>query len=441
MVDGVAAQVLALQYQLEQSQWWSAERLREHQFEQLQLLLQHAWDSIPFYRYRLEKSGFKPKRTLSAQSFRKIAIISRRGVQAAERKLASSKLPKSHGKTSLVSTSGSTGKPIKMLSTQFVQIFFQALAQRDHIWHQRDMSTRFGSINFHAATGNDKHQGTRQAGLGSVFDALYSTQESVGLNIFTPVQQQIEWLLKENPDYLLTYPSNLRALIASLQDNQLSIPGMQQIQTISETVDDDLRILTRESLGAKLVDLYSAQEVGAIALQCPQFDHYHIQSESLYVEVINEHHKPCKPGETGRVVITTLNNFATPLIRYEIGDYAEMGDICPCGRGLPVLKRIMGRTRNMLTLPSGDKVWPLPGSQHYRQLTGSDIQQAQIIQKSLEHLQVNLVVNKPLSIKQEKLIAELIRNNLQSDYHISFEYYREIQRSPSGKFEEFISEL
>jgi phenylacetate-coenzyme A ligase PaaK-like adenylate-forming protein len=61
------------------------------------------------------------------------------------------------------------------------------------------------------------------------------------------------------------------------------------------------------------------------------------------VEVLDEEGRPCAPGETGRVVATSLNNFAMPLIRYETGDTAEVGAPCPCGRGLPVLTRIMGR--------------------------------------------------------------------------------------------------
>ena len=76
------------------------------------------------------------------------------------------------------------------------------------------------------------------------------------------------------------------------------------------------------------------------------------------MEVLDNHGRPCKEGETGRVVLTDLHNFTMPLIRYEIGDYAEVGPPCACGRGLPVLARILGRSRNMLTLPAGDRIWP-----------------------------------------------------------------------------------
>jgi phenylacetate-CoA ligase len=104
-----------------------------------------------------------------------------------------------------------------------------------------------------------------------------------------------------------------------------------------------------------MVDMYTCQEAGYLALQCPDHPHYHVQSENVLLEVVDDQGLPCAPGEVGRVLVTSLNNFATPLIRYEIGDYAEVGAACSCGRGLPVLKRIMGRYRNLLTLPDGTR--------------------------------------------------------------------------------------
>ena len=85
-------------------------------------------------------------------------------------------------------------------------------------------------------------------------------------------------------------------------------------------------------------------------------------AESVLVEILNDDGTPCAPGEIGRVVVTALQNFATPLIRYEVGDYAEASAPCPCGRGLPVIRRIMGRVRNLLVLPDGKKIWPAFGS-------------------------------------------------------------------------------
>jgi phenylacetate-CoA ligase len=88
--------------------------------------------------------------------------------------------------------------------------------------------------------------------------------------------------------------------------------------------------------------MYSANETGYLALQCPLSGHYHVQSETVLVEVLDEVGRACRPGETGAVVVTPLQNFAMPLLRYSLGDFAEVGSPCACGRHLPVLKEILG---------------------------------------------------------------------------------------------------
>ena len=83
-----------------------------------------------------------------------------------------------------------------------------------------------------------------------------------------------------------------------------------------------------------------------------------MQSECAFIEVLRPDNTPCEPGEVGKVVASSLSNFATPMLRYENGDMAEVGESCPCGRGLHVLKRIIGRVRNMAVLPNGERLMP-----------------------------------------------------------------------------------
>src|SRR5690606_29109428 len=118
---------------------------------------------------------------------------------------------------------------------------------------------------------------------------------------------------------------------------------LKSVLTQSELASRHLRERLRAIWGASLTDTYSASEVGVMALQCPHSGQYHVQSEVALVEVIDAAGRPCAPGEMGRVVVTPLHNFAQPLFRYDIGDLAEVGEACACGRGLPTLARIIGR--------------------------------------------------------------------------------------------------
>jgi phenylacetate-CoA ligase len=176
-----------------------------------------------------------------------------------------------------------------------------------------------------------------------------------------------------------------------------------------------------------------------IAIQCPDHTHYHVQAENVLVEIIDARDAPCSAGQVGRIVVTDLHNFSSPLIRYEIGDFAEVGEPCPCGRGLPVLKRVMGRTRNMLTLPSGEQLWPnVPPDEL---VAIAPIRQYQLLQRSRETIEVRLVMPRRLTAAEEENMGTFLAKNLRYRFALRFVYVDEIPRSPSGKFEGFISAL
>jgi phenylacetate-CoA ligase len=157
------------------------------------------------------------------------------------------------------------------------------------------------------------------------------------------------------------------------------------------------------------------------------------------IEVLGDDGTPCSPGEVGRVVITALHNFATPLIRYEIGDYAEVGEACACGRGLPVLKRILGRQRNFLVLPTGEKRFP--EARMILMDLAPEIRQFQLVQKTVENIEIKLAVTTPLANSKELQITHHLNEKFGHPFDYQFIYVEDIPRSANGKFEEFKSEV
>jgi len=196
-------------------------------------------------------------------------------------------------------------------------------------------------------------------------------------------------------------------------------------------------------LGVPLVDIYSTREVGYIALQCPNHEHYHIQSEHVFVEVLNDEGEPCGPGEVGKVLVSSLHNLAMPLIRYDIGDYVEVGPLCPCGRGLPVIKRILGRTQNMLVMPSGKRRWPLLSSTTIAGMleVAPAIRQYQFVQKAPDLIELRLAVSQDLTSQQEASLVEWVHATFGAVFRVAFSYFDEVPRTAAGKFEEFICEV
>ena len=173
--------------------------------------------------------------------------------------------------------------------------------------------------------------------------ALYETGPQTVLDRRAELADQVEWLRREAPAYLVGSPADVLALARAFEARQSTLPSLKGVQVLGGSLGAALRDACRAAWGAPVVHIYRAEEVGPLAVQCPEHEHLHIQCEQTLVEVLDARGKPCGPGEIGRVIATPLNNFAMPLIRYDVGDDAEVGAPCPCGRGLPVLTRILGR--------------------------------------------------------------------------------------------------
>lgn len=432
--------IFALLFQLEQSQWWTPEKLHAQQYRQAAELLRHARDSVPYYRERLEDFAWQGGAPLDAETWRQLPLLRREDIQEGQgRALLSERLPKSHGATQKVSTSGSSGKPVTVMSSAVAAIFWNVITLRDFLWRRVDLSAKVAAIRF-----DEKRQSRYPDGmlldywLKSIQPFL-ATGACAMLDISTPVDKQVEWLARQEANYLVTYPSNLEALLLYCRAQQVGLPTLSQVQTLSEVLHPRVRNLCQEVWGFGIDDMYTCQEAGYIALQCPDHAHYHVQSENLIVEILDGDGNPCAPGESGRVVLSDLHNFVMPLIRYDIGDFAEVGEPCPCGRGLPVLKNIMGRARGMLTLADGSRIRPDFGGPHFHEV--ADVRQYQIIQKSREKLAVKLVAPGGLNESEAHNLRQMILDQLGHPFELEFSFHEDIPRSAGGKFEDFRSEL
>lgn len=423
--------MLALQFQLERSQWLDADRLLELQFRQLDALLRHAFGTVPYYQERW-RDVYDPGRPLTAEKFFRLPLLGRSDLQGNFEALKSLDFPASHGPIAEARSSGSTGTPVRVLKTAPMRRLWQAALLREHAWFRRDLRGKLAVIRHGAKVAEAIHWGLPAREIAK-------TGPAAQLPTSQPVDAQLRWLEKQRPDHLLTYPSNLNELLRLSGSLGTRLPGLREVRTLGEVVTPELRDSCRETWGVPIVDAYSAQETGYFALQCPKHDHYHVQSESVMLEVVDAAGRACRPGQVGLVVVTPLHNYAMPLVRYVVGDYAEVGEPCDCGRGLPVLKRIMGRVRNVLITASGERYWPSFGTRKLTRI--APIVQHQFVQKSPDLIEARLVVTTPLALEQEEQLREHILSRLPGGLRLSFLYCKEIPRGANGKFEDFMSEI
>ena len=436
-VSGRGMATLSLLFQLERTQWWPADRLREAQKAQLKRLLGHAVRHVPFYRRRLGKLADADDEAFW-QGWRELPLLTRRDVQQAGDDLLSRALPNGHGELTEVYTSGSTGKPIHAVRSDLWLLMWSAVTVREHLWHGRDLSTKLAAIRESTPDKAPYPDGERLDNWGFSTADIFRTGLCVSLNITTPVDDQLKWLLREEPDYLLTHPTMLDRLVRHSAETGLRPKRLRQVLTISEILVPGLRELCHAEWNAPVVDTYSTRETGYLALQCPAADHYHLQSETALVEILDPAGRPCAPGEIGRVIVTPLHNLAMPLLRYDVGDHAEMGAPCPCGRGLPVIRRILGRRQNMLRTAEGER-WPLLSSDDIGKLLAlAPIRQYQFAQTHPDRIEVRLQAWRVLTDEEARAVIDWARAKFGQGFRIDLAFPAELSRTTSGKFEDFV---
>lgn len=301
-------------------------------------------------------------------------------------------------------TSGSTGIPVEVQRTHLSSLWWKATNLREAIWHKRDLSQPFAVIRPHVM------EETFRPNWGSTFSLLGMT----GPLHAHPVRGDLNsWLQKIQPGYLTTYPSILETIDLG------ALTRLKGIKTTGETL---------HYKNPLIADMYSSEEVGTIAIQCPNNPEVYHVMENIILEILDEHNLP---APVGRVVITDLTS--QYLYRYDIGDYAEIGE-CNCGRGLQTIKKILGRRRNMVTLPDGSKHWPRIGSNEFR--TIAPVKRYQAVQIDATTLELRLIIDAPLTQKQQTAFRNLIHHFIGYPFEIRFTYLSEF---PAGKFEEFVS--
>lgn len=435
--------VLSLLHQFSLNEWRPADVILENQLDLLRQLIVHAYENVPYQRQRFEAAGFRldqlKQGRLTLDQWHTLPPMARKEVQDIAEQLNADQVPQDHGRISEVSSSGSTGRPVTIRRTEYASFFWHALFVRHFQWHRMDPLLKRAIIRRIKSSKAEYPDGRVARNWGPTFAILNPSGPTPFLNIETDVALQVEWLSRQNPDYLLTAPTNLGALARHSANEGMKFPRLKCVETSGELLDPDVRTLVRETFGVSVKDMYSAQEVGYIALQCPDFEHYHAQSDSILVEVLDDDNRPCPPGATGKIAVTPLHNYATPLFRYEIGDYAEVGEPCPCGRGYPVLKRILGRARNMMIGPGGEQIWPSFSSRSFTRV--APVLQHQIVQHTVDTLEAKLVTQRPLSPDEEAALEEVITARLLFPMKVSFSYHAEIPRSAGGKYEDFVSRV
>ncbi|HEX5779744.1 MAG TPA: hypothetical protein VFY21_12965 [Xanthobacteraceae bacterium] len=401
----------------------------EYQRGLIEKIVRHARVQVPYYADRLD-TVLAPDGRFDMNRWREIPILTRAAAQQAETALYAREVPPESGSWNEQQTSGSTGMPLRHRRSAIAGFVNMCVRHRDYEVHKFDFNGAVASIQSMTGEPTATDDAPRRWNF-------HGRGEILRFPVRSTVEQQFQWLQEVRAPYLRIFPSLLRALA----EHALRLPSsdlkFDAIRTYGENLPEETRLIARGAFGARVIHSYGATETGRLAAECAACGRYHVPAEAVLVEVLREDGTAARPGETGRVIVTPFYNFAMPLIRYEIGDLAEMGDDGKCECLLPSLNQVFGRTRNLFRLPDGSRVWPDTRARDMLRYIG--FTQVQVVQTALDEIEVRYVADGSGRAPDIAGLQDYFRSVLHPSLNVSAVPVAEIARSPSGKFDDYLS--
>jgi phenylacetate-CoA ligase len=372
--------------ELERTQWLPRAEVERIQLMNLRRLLAHAYQNCPYYRDTWRSLGLPPEGPRSVEDFRRWPVIGRDTIRE-HREQMRAQVP--HLRLIPKSTGGSSGVPLHF--------------DYDMGSEERRYGAYYRGYGWAGAA-----PGTRQLWLWGVpigerpflkewKDRLYHTIYGRRiLNSFELSEQRVpEFLAKLNrhrPDVIVAYTNPLYTFARQLRERGLKPFSPKSIIVGAEKLYDFQRELIEGVFNAPVFETYGSREFMLIGAECDRHEGLHLTMEHLLVEVLDDDWQATADGEEGNVVITDLFNYGMPFVRYANGDRAIAGwGTCSCGRGLPLLKKVVGRQLDVIHTPDGRRV---PGELFPHLMKDfTAIKRFVVVQDEPDHLEVRVVIS------------------------------------------------
>jgi phenylacetate-CoA ligase len=417
---------------LEQTQWLDPAQIEKLQVERLRSLLLAAGTHVPYYRDVFRSIQFDPAQLVSLGQLQQLPLLTKPIIRANIERLKHAQ----SGPLTRYSTGGSSGQPLQFLVGRDRVSHDVAAKWRATRWWDVDIGDSevviWGSpIELHS---QDRIRQWRDLLMRS---SLLSAFEMTGENLDNYLQQ----IRALRPKMVFGYPYSI-ALIASRAEQcgvKLDDLGIRVVFVTSEFLHDHQRETISRVFGCKVANGYGGRDAGFIAHECPQGG-MHITAEDLIVELLDEGGHPVPMGQAGEVVVTHLFSADFPFVRYRTGDIAVMAEeVCACGRGLPLLKEIQGRTNDFLLATDG-KLLPC-GAFTYLMREADGIESYKIIQETRTLTRLQLVRPAGLPEPLRDRLVHGFKGRLGDGVQIDIELVQSIPTQGNGKYRYVVSHV
>lgn len=417
---------------LERSQWWSAQQLEEWQLARLRALLRHAGAHVPYYRALFSSSGFDPEQVRQLADLARLPMLRKADIASARDSFKSARAVGLRP----FATGGSSGEPLQ---------FFLGRRRVSHDIAAKWRATRWWGVDIgdrEAVLWGSPIELQAQDRLRRLRDALLRTTLLPAFAM-SPARLDgyVAQLRRWRPRMLFGYPSALCRIAshAGARDLPLDGLGVKVAFVTAERLYDEQRAQIATAFGCPVANGYGGRDAGFIAHECPEGG-MHITAEDIIVEILDGNGQPLPPGATGDIVVTHLATRDYPFIRYATGDVGALGtQPCACGRGLPLLQRIEGRSTDFLTAVDGTVMHGLALVYIVRELP--QVRSFKIIQESLLRTRVLLVCVARLDDATRSSIVTGFQARLGAQVDIVIEEVGEIAAEASGKYRYVVSKV
>ena len=424
---------LQLLSNLETTQWLPWNELLELQWGRIGTLLRHAYDHVPYYRDIMRETRVDPILAARERSLVMLPLL--------DRSLISLQLDRFRA-TNIASnrfvpngTGGSTGEPLRCFDDREGAGWSDAAMWRSHRWYGVDVGDRCSYL-WGADFDLSRFQGFNGRLRSRVLNLLMLPAWELGEKTSPRFWKQLSDF---RPRLLIAYAGAIYKWARLLGNDRDPIPGLKAIVVSAETLYDEWRNVIENCFKVPVYNRYGGRDIKFVAQECPARKGLHINSENVLVEIVRDG-KPVSPGELGEIVVTRLDNFAMPFIRYRSGDLGVMANCsCECVRSLPLLQKVEGRIQDAIVTSDG-RIVSGPFFAHLMK-DCPEVKEFQIHQLAVQRLLILIVLHSPQTFTSRDRIERVVHQYMGPNMQIEFDVRDAIPLTPSGKRRVSVSHL
>lgn len=416
---------VAVRRELERTQWLPPADLEVYRLDKLRRFLGEIGEQVPYYRDLFRDRGFSPAQMSSLADLAKLPLLDKETIRSNSDRLRSD----SAGELARFNTGGSSGEPL---------VFFLGKDRVSHDVGAKWRATRWWNVDIGdrelVVWGSPIELGA-QDHVRLWRDRLLRTSLLPAFEMSAAnLDRFVDQIRDKRPRMLFGYPSSLAMIARHAQQKGMAMDdlGIRVAFVTSERLYDNQREVIEAVFGCPVANGYGGRDAGFLAHACPSGS-LHITAEDVIVEIVDEDGVPVPTGTSGEIVVTHMHTADYPFVRYRTGDVGALSDErCSCGRGLPVLGRIDGRTTDFVYAKDGSVLHGLSLIYVLRDL--ESVAEFRIVQESLEHTAVSVVPRGEFSDEERAHVIDQFKKRLGASVHIDVNLVDRIEREKSGKF-------